>query len=412
MSAHILLSPVDKNGSSRSAALRRRLNPTDSGLGIFVQADVHRLTMSHPGDLSALQSLLLSGAVRAQDMVAVIGKTEGNGGVNDFTRGYFTDRLMGLLSGFLNESPEQIATKLPCILSGGTEGVLSPHYTVLCRNAASAPVTESEGALAIGSACSEPMRFEDVGTPAHAELVASTVREAMADARLADPRALHFIQVKTPCLTSQRIAALKAAGLLPPAATPAQSMARARAAGALGVALATGEIDAGDLTAEAILSDFDLFSTRASISAGVEVLCNEVVVMGMSRDWTGPLRIAHQPMADAIDLTAIRGVLDDLGFAPAPQVPADERHRLRAIFVKCEPDASGQIRGARHTMLNDTDIDPQRHIRGAVGGLVAGVAGDTRIFVSGGAEHQGPFGGGLIAVIAAAPDKPQPGQEG
>jgi cyanuric acid amidohydrolase len=51
-------------------------------------------------------------------------------------------------------------------------------------------------------------------------------------------------------------------------------------------------------------------------------------------------------------------------------------------------------------MLDDTDINAQRHIRGAVGGLVAGVLGDTRIFVSGGAEHQGPDGGGLIAAIA------------
>ena len=39
--------------------------------------------------------------------------------------------------------------------------------------------------------------------------------------------------------------------------------------------------------------------------------------------------------------------------------------------------------------------------RGAVAGLVAGIIGDSRIFVSGGAEHQGPDGGGLIAVIAS-----------
>ena len=70
------------------------------------------------------------------------------------------------------------------------------------------------------------------------------------------------------------------------------------------------------------------------------------------------------------------------------------------MLVKAEPDRSGRIHGQRHTMLNDTDIDPQRHIRGAVGGVVASVVGDTRIFVSGGAEHQGPDGGGLIAVIA------------
>jgi len=60
------------------------------------------------------------------------------------------------------------------------------------------------------------------------------------------------------------------------------------------------------------------------------------------------------------------------------------------------------VRGARHTMLDDTDINAQRHIRGAVGGMVAGVLGDARIFVSGGAEHQGPDGGGLVAVIAHA----------
>jgi cyanuric acid amidohydrolase len=51
-------------------------------------------------------------------------------------------------------------------------------------------------------------------------------------------------------------------------------------------------------------------------------------------------------------------------------------------------------------MLDDTDINAQRHIRGALGGLVSGVLGDSRIFVSGGAEHQGPDGGGLVAVIA------------
>ena len=71
------------------------------------------------------------------------------------------------------------------------------------------------------------------------------------------------------------------------------------------------------------------------------------------------------------------------------------------MLVKCEPDRRGRIRGNRHTMLDDTDINAQRHIRGAVAGLIAGVVGDGRIFVSGGAEHQGPDGGGLIAVIAS-----------
>ena len=35
-----------------------------------------------------------------------------------------------------------------------------------------------------------------------------------------------------------------------------------------------------------------------------------------------------------------------------------------------------------------------------VGGVLAGVIGDTMLYVSGGAEHQGPPGGGPVAIIA------------
>ena len=106
-------------------------------------------------------------------------------------------------------------------------------------------------------------------------------------------------------------------------------------------------------------------------------------------------------MADALDIAAIVNVLADLGIPASPQVKAQDTARIAAVLVKCEPDRRGHVRGNRHTMLDDTDINAQRHIRGAVAGLVAGVIGDGRIFVSGGAEHQGPDGGGLIAVIAS-----------
>ena len=45
-------------------------------------------------------------------------------------------------------------------------------------------------------------------------------------------------------------------------------------------------------------------------------------------------------------------------------------------------------------MLEDTDISSTRHARAAVGGLIAGLAGTGAVYVSGGAEHQGPPGGG------------------
>ncbi len=50
-------------------------------------------------------------------------------------------------------------------------------------------------------------------------------------------------------------------------------------------------------------------------------------------------------------------------------------------------------------MLDDSDINATRHARALVGGVLAGVMGRTDLFVSGGAEHQGPDGGGPVAVI-------------
>lgn len=70
------------------------------------------------------------------------------------------------------------------------------------------------------------------------------------------------------------------------------------------------------------------------------------------------------------------------------------------MLAKAEAARSGLIRGHRHTMLDDSDIHMTRHARALVGGVLAGLFGDTRLFVSGGAEHQGPDGGGPVAVIA------------
>jgi cyanuric acid amidohydrolase len=367
-----------------------------------MRASVFRLPMSHPGDVSALEQLfakgLLAPAGIVAGIVAVIGKTEGNGGVNDFTRGYFTQSLMGLLGRKLGQEPEDLIKHIPCVLSGGTEGVLSPHYVVLTRSGTPPVTPHAMPALAIGTAVSAPLPAEHVGRNAHVQSVANAVKAAMADARIADPRDVHFVQVKCPCITSARAEAAKARRQSVVTADPNRSMALARAAGAFGVALALGEIAEADESA--MLRDFSVLSNCASISSGVEVEANEVIVLGNSRSWSGDLVIAHRPMVDALDIGGVVAMLGDLGIEAKPQVSARDFPRLRAVFVKCEPDRRGAIRGHRHTMLDDTDIKAQRHVRGALGGLVAGVIGDGRIFVSGGAEHQGPDGGGLIAAIA------------
>ncbi len=52
------------------------------------EALVLRVPMRDPGDLSALEALFDSGAIAPEEVIAIFGKTEGNGCVNDFTRAY------------------------------------------------------------------------------------------------------------------------------------------------------------------------------------------------------------------------------------------------------------------------------------------------------------------------------------
>ena len=362
-----------------------------------MRADVHRFTLSDPGDVSGLKMALNSGRVDATAIVAVVGKTHGNGLVNDYTRGYLTLCLSTLIAERLSEKAEAIRARIPFIFSGGVEGVLSPHYCVFTASPSDGP-TSSQKALAIGVAFSAPMRPSDVGRNAQMEAVSAAVTQAIASAKIDD---VHLVQVKGPAFTLAEIREERSAGLDSATEDPGKLMAYGRAASALAVAGALGEIPSARIAENAVLSDFSLYSQVASISAGTEVRANEAMVLGMSSAWSGGLAIEHGLMADALDVGAVHTVMRRLGFPDAPQVA--DPSRIRAVFVKCEPQRDGRIRGRIHTMLNDGDIDAQRHIRGAVGGLVAGALGETELFVSGGAEHQGPPGGGLVAVIAERP---------
>ena len=163
------------------------------------------------------------------------------------------------------------------------------------------------------------------------------------------------------------------------------------------MALALGEVAA--VPEAAIGADWSLYSGRASTSAGVELLRNEVIVLGNSPDWAGDLAIAHAVMRDAIDLPAVRragapGLPTEDGQVPRPRGPAGRGAGQGGAIP------TGLIRGRRHIMADDSDINATRHARALVGGVIAGVVGRTDLFVSGGAEHQGPDGGGPVAVIA------------
>lgn len=348
---------------------------------------VLRLPTAGPQDTAPLVGAIAAGDLDPATIVAIVGKTEGNGCVNDFTRGYATLALKLVLAEALGCPLAEIEKRVAIVMSGGTEGGLSPHLLVFCREAAPPPA--SAGArLAIGIGLTRTFKPEEIGRAAQIAETAAAVTSAMKDAGITTPHDVHFVQIKCPLLTKERIEEAAKRGAATATDDTYHSMALSRGASALGVALALGEVR--DAPEEAICRDWSLYSRVASTSAGVELLRNEIVVLGNAQGWSGDLLIDHDVMRDAIDAGAAHRILGRLGVAGED---------VTAVLAKAEASPSGAIRGRRHTMLDDSDIHSTRHARALVGGVLAGVVGDTMLYVSGGAEHQGPAGGGPIAII-------------
>lgn len=356
-----------------------------------MRAYVHRISAASPNDASGIERVIAQGRIHPGGIVAILGKTEGNGNVNDFTRGYATQSLTLMLEKHLGARAKDVCL----VMSGGTEGGMAPHWTVFERRdeAGRGP------ALAIGRAHTPAIRPEQLGRLGQLDIVADGVRAAMADAQIGDPADVHFVQVKCPLLTARRIADAESRGQTVSTRDTLKSMGLSRGASALGVAVALGEIERAEVAESAIGTDTALWSGRASASAGIELMNHEVIVLGMSAAWSGPLAVDHAVMVDAIDIDPVRAALGRLGLNAAGQFAVAERKRVIAVLAKAEASHDGLLRGHRHTMLDDSDISSTRHARAFVCGALAGLIGHAEIYVSGGAEHQGPDGGGPVAVI-------------
>lgn len=354
------------------------------------RVEVHKIGQSGPGDLSGLQALIGDGTIDPSRIIAVMGKTEGNGCVNDFTREYVTVNLSNYLAGLLGMTPKAVEKRIAFVMSGGTEGVLSPHITVFTRAPADG-VPAGAKRLVAGIAFTREFLPEELGRMAQIDATAVAVQEAMRDAGIIDEDDVHFVQIKCPLLTAERIREASARKAQVVTHDTYESMGYSRGASALGVAFALGEVQREQLSDACVMNDWSLCSGVASTSGGVELMYNAVIVFGNAPGSPSNYVSTHTVMRDAIDA---RSVIDAIAALP---VPAD---RIVNVFAKAEADPGGAVRGRRHTMLDDSDINQTRHARAVVGGVLASVVGDPMIYVSGGAEHQGPPGGGPVAIIA------------
>jgi len=358
---------------------------------------VHKVALESVSDASGLSDLLDKGLIEADRVIAVIGKTEGNGGVNDYTR-IIADRAFREVLVSRGTRPMEEIKQIPIVWSGGTDGVISPHATIFATVAADSVPQTDEPRLSVGYAMSEQIFPEDIGRLPMVEKVAAGVTIAMERAGIADPADVHYVQTKTPLLTLDTITDAKRRGHDVWTEDTLKSMDVSNSTTALGIAVALGEIEMP--RAEQIHKDLSLFSAVASCSSGVELDQAQIVVLGNVRGVGGHFQIGHSVMKDALDADGVWDSIRSAGLE-LPERPhsSDLKGRVVNVFCKCEADPAGRVRDRRNIMLDDSDVHWHRQIKSCVGGVVASVTGDPAVFVSVAAVHQGPSGGGPVIAI-------------
>jgi ring-opening amidohydrolase-like protein len=356
--------------------------------------EVAKVILNHVQDASGLEERIQAGQFKADEVVAVIGKTEGNGGVNDFTRLLADQAFRGALAKHGTRSAE-LLRGVPMVWSGGCDGVLTPHATVFARNGKPGPASKPR--LVIGTALSPKILPEDIGRPAMVEKVAEGVRAAMREAGIDKAADVHYVQTKTALLTIEAVrdAARRGHSV---ACEVHDSMGVSNGTTALGIGVALGEISMPK--AEQICKDLTLYSSVASCSSGVELDAAQIVLLGNKAGAGGRYRIGHSVMKDALDIDGIYAAITNAGLSLPSRPRADDlQGRLVNCFIKCEADQRGELRGRRQIMLDDSDVHHHRHSKAAVGGVAAAAIGDPAVFVSVDAMHQGPQGGGPVIAI-------------
>src|ERR671919_139941 len=84
--------------------------------------EVAKVELKTVKDASGLESCIAKGQFTADEVIGVIGKTEGNGGVNDFTRILADQAFRRVLMKHGKRSEKDVAA-IPMVWSGGCDGI-------------------------------------------------------------------------------------------------------------------------------------------------------------------------------------------------------------------------------------------------------------------------------------------------
>lgn len=349
-----------------------------------MSTDIIRFEMATPEDTGQLEVALERANAARADRLAIVLKTEGTATINDF------GRSLALRAIETSLDRVGVTCETQVIISMGCEGLISPGgYLIVEADGGSSRFP----GLVFGSARSPVIAPSDLINEAHIEIAENTVSDAISSAGITGAD-VALVLLKTPLLKRET------AGALPPRQRgAANSSSLARGTAALGAAVALGEIERARLSSEVIGTDLELYSRRTMVFSGTETPRCEVIVLG-NRGLSNSVRSGQ--IRDLIDIDSMARVIAGDSHSPLSDARELARTgRLAAVFLKAGVSPDGRLRGNRTTVFS-SDLDPDKHMRAAASGVLGALTGDTRAFISGGAEHQAPAGGGLIAAIVAS----------
>lgn len=364
------------------------------------ESEIYCVPMAGPDDVSGVAALLDKGLVKAEHILAILAQTEGD----PYCRGYATLAMQGLLSGWLKCSHAEVFKRIPMMMIGGVAGIMCPHINVFVRKPAKRAADGKARRMVLGVADTRTLRPEEYGTLTQVDLVAAAVRKAMKHAGIKRHEDIACIEVKCPAMTPARIQDAQRRGKGVVSANPVAASSMAKGACALGVGVATGEIDRKRIGERSINSNKSLYTNLGSVSAGSEQVATRVLVIGNREGAPGRFVAAHGVMADQLDVKGARAAFAAAGLTLDEGVVAErERKRVAAVFVNAGADAVPGVRGRRHPLHSDFLAPFAGYQAKAVcHAIVSSIMGDTLHLASAGSEHQGPPGANLVCVIAEA----------
>jgi cyanuric acid amidohydrolase len=342
--------------------------------------DVFRFEMANPGDGRYLREILRYIDASKVERFAVVAKTEGTATINDFGRSLATR----VINDAFADTGIQTAPNI--ILSMGSEGIISPGGYLFADGQADARALNG---LAFGLARSQPLMPTDMMSDRHIESARSATLSAIRDAGISVEN-VALVLAKSPLLTRD-----KAVHLPAKQRELANLSWASRGIAALGIGVALNEIDPDVVDVDVLGRRDDLFSRRAMVFSGTETDRVEVMVLGNKPGARAAIRCGQ--IEDIIDIKGLARVVSSEGSIETALSLSSAGHVV-ASFLKAGIAPDGKVRGQRTTAFS-SEVDPDKHMRAAASGVLGALLGDTRFFVSGGAEHQAMPGGGIFAVI-------------